>query len=305
MMPKQVTAVITSFNRVNFLETAVKSVLNQSLKEFELLILDNSSTDGTSEYLRTINDPRVKTIVHEAMGISEQRNLGVKLANSDFIGFLDDDDVWMPEKLELQVKALESNVEAGLVYAGFRFYSDEGTFWGDHLPSLKEDHFEGLLFTKDPFCGSASNPLMRKSSIISVGGYDNSVKVGEDWEMYIRLSQKFPIVDIPKILISIRQHGGPRLGDRVDDALLTDKIVLEKHKSKMSKNLQALYYQKMAFKNIRLGARSEARGQIYKSIMLKKINLKSYLLFLLANLPISLLNRLNVLRRHIKQRNLS
>jgi glycosyltransferase involved in cell wall biosynthesis len=301
-MDPSVSVILTSFNRKLFLENAVKSVLAQSFKNYELIILDNSSTDGTAEYLASLNDKRVKVHIHEPIDISVQRNLGLSMAKSEFIAFLDDDDVWHRQKIEMQYHEMLANTDVALVYSGYRFYSDDNNVWGEHYPTLLSNHFERLLETKDPFCGSASNPMMRKSAIKSVGGYDENVKTGEDWEMYIRLSLEFRFESIQSILVDVRQHRGIRLGDRVDAALATDIIVLDKHFYNMSDHLRNVYYQKIAFKMLRLGNRWGALKYIMYSLGSKPLNIRTYLLVLSIILPSALLTRLNNIRKFINQR---
>ena len=106
-MKPLVSAIITSFNRKQFLKKSCVSVLNQTFKNFELIVLDNSSSDGSLDYLRSLKDSRLRIISHKPMSISSQRNLGIKKSTGDFIAFLDDDDVWKNNKLELQIKKIQ------------------------------------------------------------------------------------------------------------------------------------------------------------------------------------------------------
>ena len=301
-MNPDISVIITSFNRKAFLENAVNSVLAQSFKNFELIILDNGSTDGTVDYLNKLIDSRITVHIHEPICISKQRNLGLHLARSEYIAFLDDDDLWHRNKLEIQYRKILENSNVALVYSGYRFYSDADNFWGEHYPTLLVNHFEGLLETKDPFCGSASNPMMRKSSIENVGGYDENVKTGEDWEMYIRLSQKFQFECVQSVLVDIRQHNGARLGDKVDAALETDMLVLNKHFEIMSGYLKAVYYQKIAFKMLRLGTKWDALKFISYSLKVKPWDARAYILLLSMFLPRSLLAAINNTRRNLRQR---
>lgn len=301
-MSPSLSVIITSFNRRLFLESAINSVLSQSFINFELLILDNSSTDGSSEYLANLDDERIRVHVHDPMGISSQRNLGLELARAEFVAFLDDDDVWHPCKLENQFSKISVNPDVALVYTGYRFYSDDGKNWGEHSPVLSTEPFIQLLSTKDPFCGSASNPLMRKSCIQKVGGFDENVKTGEDWEMYLRLSKHYRFECVAEVLLDIRQHNGARLGDKVDAALETDLLVVNKHFSSMPKSLRALYFQKIAFKMIRLGKRVEALNYIKKAFGCKVFSISNCVLIFFLFLPRRSVLYLNNARRVLRQR---
>lgn len=281
-MPKT-TAIITTFNRVKFLSQAVESVLAQTLTDFELIVLDNSSCDGTSDVMARYTDPRVRYHRHEAMGISEQRNLGISLASSNYVAFLDDDDVWLPNKLAEQLKVMEQSVTAtGLVYGGFRFYDDTGRRWGQHTPTLTGSVLDGLLWTRNPFCGSASNPMLDRRCVIEVGGYDTRMLVGEDWELYLRLAERYELVGVQEVVLQIRQHSGPRLGQRLDAALVTDRRVYRRFHKTMPKDLRSRYLQKIGGKYIRLNMILKGRRILIHAINLNKKNAFAYIQLIMS-----------------------
>ncbi len=282
MVPK-VTAIITTFNRVKFLPQAVESVFAQTMTDFELIVLDNSSSDGTSDVMTRYTDPRVRYHRHEAMGISEQRNLGISLASSNYVAFLDDDDVWLPNKLAEQVKVMEQSGSAtGLVYGGFRFYDDTGRRWGQHTPTLTGSVLDGLLWARNPFCGSASNPMLDRRCVIAVGGYDTRVLVGEDWELYLRLAERYELVGVQEVVLEIRQHSGPRLGQRIDAALSTERHVYRRFSSRMSASLRSRYLQKIGGKYVRLGNRRRGRSLLGAALKVQPFNLFAWTQLLLS-----------------------
>lgn len=279
----RVTAIITTFNRRAFLGNAIDSVLAQSFADFELIILDNDSRDGTDTLVSGYTDPRIRYRKHRAMGIAEQRNLGVGLARGEFIAFLDDDDVWLPSKLEAQyLKFLSSDGTVGLVYGGFVFYDDAGREWGTHKPELVGDVLEGLLWASDPFSGSASNPMLRKSTVLSLGGYDRKVAVGEDWELYLRLAERHRIEGVSELVLRIRQHSGPRLGQKVDAALGTERHVYLRFRGRMSRALKSRYLQKIGGKYVRLGHKRRGRKYLLLAISVCRTNAYAYAQLLLS-----------------------
>ena len=278
-----VTAIITTFNRRAFLGNAIDSVLAQSLTDFELIILDNDSSDGTDALVSGYTDPRIRYRKHRAMGIAEQRNLGVDLARGEFIAFLDDDDVWLPCKLEAQYrKFLNSDGTVGLVYGGFVFYDDAGREWGTHVPRLRGSILEPLLWANDPFTGSASNPMLRKSTVVNVGGYDPRVKVGEDWELYLRLAKRYRVEFTTDVVLRIRQHSGARLGDKVDAALATERHAYVRYLRPMSNALKSRYLRTMGGKCIRLGRSARGRRFLALAIVLNPRNIYAYIQSLLS-----------------------
>lgn len=272
-MPK-VTAIITTFNRAKLLPQAIESVIFQDMADWELIILNNSSSDNTEYVVSKYLDSRIRYFRHEAMGISRQRNLGVGLAQSEYIAFLDDDDIWLPTKLSKEYNFLStSSPSVALVYGGFRFYDDTGKRWGEHKPSLSGKILLDLLWTQNPFTGSASNPMLRKSLIIKAGGYDERILAGEDWELYLRLADAYQIGYVPEILLEIRQHSGFRLGQLVDAALNTDKRVYLRYRHQMSDALKARYLQKIGGKLMRLRQKARAQRCLNIAIKLQPLNL--------------------------------
>lgn len=286
-----VSAIITTFNRKEFFKQALSSVLQQTEKKFEILVLDNASTDGTNEYISAIKDSRLKYICHKAMGISAQRNLGVRLASGSYIAFLDDDDRWMPEKLHLQLNAFKNQShKLALVYGEFEFYNDAGDRWGGSLLDRTVNYYDNLLWARDPFTGSASNPMLKKDLVQNVGGYNENVKVGEDWELYLRLAQKYEIKKINKKVLEIRQHTGKRLGDRVASALKTEIFVYRNHFSTMTRKHRSRFEQRIGGKLIRLNHPKFGRRMLKKAIATKKDNIFAWSQFFLSVLPIKYYN---------------
>ncbi len=119
-MPK-VSVVVLTHNRRRLLRRAISSILNQTFQDFEIVLVDDASTDNTPEVVRSFGDARIKYIRHEVnKGEAGSRNTGVTSSSGDYIAFLDDDDEWLPEKLEQQVRLLDSSPsQVGAVYTGF------------------------------------------------------------------------------------------------------------------------------------------------------------------------------------------
>ena len=283
-MPK-VSVIITTFNRAEYLEKAIKSVLNQTYSDFELLILDNSSTDNTEEVVKSFNDKRIRYIKHPLLTISQARNLGLKKARGEFIGFLDDDDEWLPNKLEAQLQVFENkNQNCGLVYGGFVRVDDFGRELGFHRPRLKGNVFINLLSQKDPFTGSASNPILRKSVFRVIGEYNEKVLVGEDFELYLRLAEKFEVDFTPEIVFKIRSHSGPRLGDKIKEAADLEILILRNYKDFFEKNskLKSQFLQKIGGKFCRLGHLKEGRLYIKEAIKTYPFNFPAYFQYLFS-----------------------
>jgi len=272
-----VTAVITTFNRKRYLPSAIKSVLNQTMLNFELLVLDNSSSDGTEHVVKFFDDPRIRYIRHCPITIGAQRNLGLREAKGEYIGFLDDDDEWLAAKLERQLEVFHDGApDLALVYGGFVRIDSEGREFATHCPVLRGLILLDLLWQWDAFTGSASNPLMKVSVLRDLGGYNDELCTSEDWELYLRLAERYTIDFTEENIVRIRSHRGPRLGDRVGEALKVEALALDKYKSIMDARLRSFYLQTIGGKQCRLSLIQEGRRAIIQAIRLNPANVVAY-----------------------------
>jgi len=204
-MPK-VSVIIPTYNRLPMLKEAVRSVLDQDFEDFELIIVDDGSTDGTSEEMKRLGG-RVKVIEHaEKRGVSGARNRGILLAKGEYVAFLDSDDLWVKGKLKTQVAFLDENPHYPICY------TDE--IWirrGKRVnPMKKHSKYSGWIFEKClPLCIiSPSSAMMRKTLFMKVGLFDEALPVCEDYDFWLRVSSRFPIFFINRKLI-IKRGGHP------------------------------------------------------------------------------------------------
>jgi glycosyltransferase involved in cell wall biosynthesis len=210
-MPK-VSVIIPTYNRLPMLKEAIHSVLNQNFEDFELIVVDDGSTDGTAEEIRKYGG-RVKLLLHsENRGVSVARNRGILHARGKYIAFLDSDDLWVKEKLKIQVAFLDENPH-------FPFcYTDE--IWirrGKRVnPMVKHAKYSGWIFEKClPLCTiSPSSAVMRKTLFPKVGLFDEALPVCEDYDFWLRISARFPIFFINKKLIIKRGGHSDQLSNR-------------------------------------------------------------------------------------------
>jgi glycosyltransferase involved in cell wall biosynthesis len=272
-----VSAIITTFNRERFLVGALQSALGQTYRDFELLVLDNSSADGTPALIARQADPRIRYVRHPPLGIAAARNLGVREAQGEFVAFLDDDDEWLPGKLEQQVAAFRGcPAGLGLVYGGFTRIDERGVEVETHHPALRGKILSELLWQRDAFTGSASNPMMRASVLRSLGGFDEALATSEDWELYLRLAERFEVESVPDVLLRIRTHRGSRLGDRIEDARRVEEVVLHRFGPRMNARLRSLYLRKIGGKLCRTGAVRQGRERLREAIRADPLNPVAY-----------------------------
>lgn len=283
-----VSAIITTFNRADYLKKAIESVIAQTFTDFELLILDNSSNDNTEEVVRSFNDDRIRYIKHAPMNISQARNLGVKEAKGQYVAFLDDDDEWLPTKIDQQVnKMAVSDKDTVLVYGGFVRIDSEGKEFYKCTPRLRGKVLKGLLWL-DEFTGSASNPLIKRAVIERLGGFDENIVTGEDWEFYLRLTEKYEVDFINEPVIKIRHHSGPRLANKLKEYAEFEKYIVERYKYifETDRKLYSFYLQRIGGKFVRLGEIDTGRKYFIKAILsypLNYIAIFQYLLSLMGN----------------------
>jgi glycosyltransferase involved in cell wall biosynthesis len=191
----RVSVVIPTYNRREKLKRAIDSVLAQTFEDFEVIIVDNASTDDTYEMIQSIKDPRVECIRHEKnLGGPAARNTGIRHSRAAYIALLDDDDQWSPQKLEKQMEVFQkASAHVGLVYVGSEIY-DENTarVLNTNLPQFKGNVYERLLLST--IIGSVTSVLIRRECF-------------EDWDMWLRISQKYEFDYVPDILARINMHG--------------------------------------------------------------------------------------------------
>lgn len=185
----KVSVIISTYNRARLLKRAIESVLNQTFQDFELIVVDDGSIDSTKKVVTGYKE--VKYVYQEnSGGAAKPKNTGIKMAQGRYIAILDDDDEWLPSKLEKQVRFLEEHSEIDVV--GCNILINGKTKY--KIPKYK-NLFERMLVTDDMGTGSAL--VYKKEIFDGVGGFDENLKSGQDKEMRIRLAReyKFGFVD--------------------------------------------------------------------------------------------------------------
>ncbi|MCP2520499.1 glycosyltransferase [Candidatus Aminicenantes bacterium AC-708-M15] len=201
----EVSVIIPTYNRASFLKEAIESVLNQEYSDFELIIIDDGSTDNTKEIIKQY-EGKLKYYYQSHKGVSPARNAGLKLARGDFIAFLDSDDLWKKEKLKIQVEFMKSHPEIMVCYTE-EIWIRKGVRVN---PKKKHKKYSGWIFDKVvPICLlSLSSALFRKKLFEEVGVFDENLPACEDYDLGLRIACKYPIHLIKEPLI-IKRGGHP------------------------------------------------------------------------------------------------
>jgi len=206
----KVSIILPTYNRASMLNKAIDSTLNQTFKDFELIIVDNYSTDNTESVVKSYDDKRISYFKNQNNGlVSINRNYGIQKSCGEYIAFLDDDDLWLPEKLEKQVKLLDSNKKLGLVYSRSYVIDDRGN-------PAKPTYFRGIKLRR----GHVFNELLvsnfipqltvltRRDALDKVGKFDLQYKIAQDYDLWLRIANHYTVDFIDQPLAKYRFHGG-------------------------------------------------------------------------------------------------
>lgn len=202
-----ISVVIPAYNAEKTIQETVASVLNQSFRDLEVIVIDDGSTDKTVAIVSSFKDERVCLFSYSNSGAQISRNRGIEKSTGDYISFLDADDLWAREKLEAQFTALQSQPDCAVAYSWTDCIDEQGNkLPGGQRFSFVKDVYEEILLRN--FLGSGSNPLIRKDALLTVGFFDEAILAGQDWEMWIRLASRYYFALVPQVHIFYRRSTG-------------------------------------------------------------------------------------------------
>lgn len=202
------SVVIITHNRAGYLSQAVQSVLAQTFTDFELLIIDDASTDNTAQVVRSFADARIRYVENKNnMGISRSRNKGLHAARGMYVAMLDSDDRWCSkEKLDKQIRYLELHQEYQAVGSHARVIDQNGKVVGERNPPDTYKKIRPGFLWKNIFINSSV--LFRRQTLVNAGGYDEKLIIGEDYDAWLKLGIKGSLANIPECLVDYRLHEG-------------------------------------------------------------------------------------------------
>ncbi|UJL45810.1 glycosyltransferase family 2 protein [Virgibacillus sp. NKC19-16] len=208
------SVIIPLYNKEKHIKRALDSLLQQTHQEFEVIVVDDGSTDSSYKEAISVNDPRIKVLRKNNGGVSAARNYGIKQSTFDFIGFLDADDEWKPSFLESVSKLINKYPEAGAYATSYEFKKDKKIKRANINIELADgksgvvDYFKGTL--KDPLI-SASSVVIKKSVFHDVGFFSRELTRGEDLEMWCRIAFKYHIVFFNEVLSTYFQDADNKI----------------------------------------------------------------------------------------------
>lgn len=281
-MPK-VSVIIPTHNRAEFLRSAIASVLKQTYQDFEVIVVDDASDEACHDVLSYFGENRIKYIRHEVnKGDAGSRNTGILNSSGDYLAFLDDDDEWLPEKLQMQVDLLRnSSAKAGGVYTGsLTIEKMSGKILGVKVPKKKRDPFQEILL--DNFIATSSIVLKREC-FETVGLFDETIPYNSDYDMWIRIARKYCFECIQEPLFIYHTHR-TKLNTNLKLVLQGHEIVLEKYDKYFAtngRNLSRLYYTLGILYSLN-GSVDKSRTSFFNAIKLHPFAIKHYMALIVS-----------------------
>ncbi len=216
-----VTVYITNYNYGRYIQQAIESVLNQTLQNFELIIIDDGSTDNSKEIIESYaHHPKVQIIYQKNKGLNITNNVALKIASGDFIVRLDADDYFEPDALKWMSDALLNDEALGLVFPDYYMVDEDGNV----LHEEKRHSFEEDVTLLDmPAHGACT--MIRKSFLQMLGGYDEEFKCQDGYDLWVRFTAKFKVNNINRALFSYRRHGDNLTTN--EDRILNTRIAIK------------------------------------------------------------------------------
>jgi glycosyltransferase involved in cell wall biosynthesis len=235
MSTPAVSVVMPTHNRAHLIGRALRSVLAQSFSDLEVLVMDDASTDNTDEVVRAIGDVRVRHIRSDSrLGPAAQRNLGIKHARAEYVAFQDSDDEWFLEKLEKQVERMRAlPPDVALTHCALIRHQESGyvqQLWNPLTQGREKT--EILRTNTNTF---TQTWLARRDALVASGGFDERLRLWDDWEFLIRICQKYRVDNDARFLCLVYDTPGS-LVKQNDIRLSGMELLIEKHRALMEQD---------------------------------------------------------------------
>lgn len=308
-MPPLVSVIIPAYNAERFIADAVRSVLDQSWRELEVIVVDDGSTDGTADRVRPfLADPRVRYVRQENAGPAAARNRGIELAHGDYVAFCDADDLWLPAKLERQMP-LFRNPAVGLVYCLGDQFTDSGgpVTLGAPLPPQRGKTFWEVLAGNFLMLPTA---VVRRQCLEHVGGFDAALRTAEDSHLYARLAHEYEFDYVDEVLFRRRVHADslslrPDIAPTTLEALRRIAELYPECSLRTSRRMRRIYAaraRESGFDALHAGRAAQARRELWQACHYRPRRISNWVWFALSLVPAPLLRTLRRLKRCCRSR---
>jgi glycosyltransferase involved in cell wall biosynthesis len=287
-----VSVILPTYRRGDLIGRALRSVLAQSFRDLEVLVLDDMPGDNTEEVVRALADPRVRYVSHPTRrGVAAARNQGLALARGEFVAFQDSDDEWLTDKLAQQLERLRSlPVEVALTQAAvLRYEAGQARYF---LTALPERGQASAILALN-YTSYLQGWLARRSALLDAGGFDERLTLWEDWELSVRVCQKYRI-DLDARPVAVIYDTPVSLIKNVQWRTQMLEVILAKHRALMHTCPRALAVNLYALGRFQLleGNASIARRTLWESLRLQPLRLKTWAALALSLLRTSVVQKI-------------
>ncbi len=282
---RDVSVVIPTYNRSEKLRRAIKSVLDQSHRNFELIVIDDNSEDDTEEVVEGFGDDRI--VYHrnkKNLGGGGARNLGIRESSAEYIAFLDDDDEWLPRKLEKQLKAIKGAPASYCgVYTGLTKYRG-GKPLTQKMIAREGDIFHDLLW--ENIIGSTSVILLRKGCVTEVGGFTQGLPASQELDLYLRLAEKYEFGCVPESLVKYHIHKDNQITSDYSKKVHSRRYIFNLYKDRITDDpgLHARHLYEIGFLEYMKGDREGAYKHFKEAFFLSPPGIKHLIRKVLSKL---------------------
>lgn len=291
MQNPKISIVIPTFNRAHLIKKAIESVLSQTFEDFEIIIVDDGSTDNTSEIINNLQDERINYIkLEKNSGSCAARNKGIKISKGEWIAFLDSDDFWLPTKLEKQVNFIPKlSNDYAVIHCGIQLI-DESTnkLLGERI--IKDNTESDIINNPEELVPSTCTMLIRKTALSEVGYFDERLPAHQETELGLRLSLKYKFKLVDEFLVkAVMNH--EQITSNSNNRIKAKEIIIEKHQKVLGKNLLYHFAIIIAGNAIINKNYSKAKKYFLKAFQFIPYNIKPLVIFLLLSIYPNLIRK--------------
>jgi glycosyltransferase involved in cell wall biosynthesis len=303
-----VSVIIPTYNSADYIEEALQSVFEQTFQDFEIIVIDDGSTDGTVEVLRKYGD-RISYIFQENNGPSSARNRGIRAARGEYIAFLDADDLWVSTKLEKQVSLFLQRKGLGMVTTGACSFDEKGVYGysADKRKTLMVGDIARNIFLRSNI--GTPTVMVRKEIFDSIGFFEENIRQSEDDNMWIRIAAHYDVELIDEALIKVRNHPQRMTLNKSElqrSVQTSIQLLRTKYGDTVKKKIEKAVPIKLSqlqfaigYSHYENGDYREARKAFIKGAYYRIRTWKNLLYFMLTFIPPGLAAYLKTLRRKI------
>lgn len=276
------SVIIPNYNREKVIKRAINSVLSQTHRDFELIIVDDCSTDSSIKVISSIKDERLKLYkLDKNSGAAAARNFGIEKSTGKYISFLDSDDYFEPEILAISNKTLEnSDPLVGFMWTGIRFHTTKAVIEESWQPKIIDNAY--MTFLNELKIGTGSGITLKKKVFEQCGTFNEKLKAAEDTEFFLRITKIFNFTYSREILVNVQKTEEDRMSKNYKNLALAYNDFIDNHLKVIERDegLQKKYYYKLMWLNYNIENKVKARSYFQK-IPRKNLGffLKSFFLF--------------------------